>query len=229
MTSIQLGGWAKFSSCDFPGRLVSTVFAQGCPWECLYCHNPALISPQESGSVEWLTVLDFMHSRKNLLDGFVFSGGEPTRQEALIDAARDIKELGFDVGVHTSGVYPARVRSLLSEGLVDWFGLDIKTSFERYSSVVQTQVNPAKILDSLEAILAAGVDLEVRTTIHQSYLSEEDVDSIVRLLSSHGVPQWVVQRVRSEGSVREWQQVNDSLVEYCVSAGELAGVSVVVR
>ena len=229
MTSIQLGGWAKFSSCDFPGRLVSTVFAQGCPWECLYCHNPALISPTQPGSVEWRTVVDFMSSRKELLDGFVFSGGEPTRQESLVDAARDIKNLGFAVGVHTSGVYPSRVRSLLDEGLVDWFGLDVKTSLDRYASVVQRTVNPKRILESLDSILSSGVDVEIRTTIHQSYLNKSDVDDILALLASRNVSQWVVQRVRSDGSVREWQQVDDSLVAHCHQEAERYGIQVVER
>lgn len=67
--------------------------------------------------------------RQGLLDGVVFSGGEPTRQIAVVDAARRVKEMGFAVGFHTGGQYPKRIESLLP--LLDWVGLDIKAPSEK--------------------------------------------------------------------------------------------------
>jgi pyruvate formate lyase activating enzyme len=31
--------------------MTATVFLQGCPWSCFYCHNPALIDPRAEGGV----------------------------------------------------------------------------------------------------------------------------------------------------------------------------------
>lgn len=228
-SSLQVGGWAKLSTCDWPSRLVSTVFAQGCPWECLYCHNPDLIDPTKTGEVQWTEVLKFMESRTGLLDAIVFSGGEPTRQPALVDAARDIKERGFEVGIHTSGIYPSRIQSLVNEGLVDWVGLDIKTALHRYQPVVQAVVSPEKILRSWDLLLGAGIDTEIRTTLHPSYMTTEDVDSIVSLLHQREIEEWVIQKVRSEGSTRQWSWTDDSLVTYCQEAAEKEGVRVRVR
>lgn len=228
-SSLQVGGWAKLSTCDWPSRLVSTVFAQGCPWECLYCHNPDLIDSQKAGEVSWDDVISFMQARTGLLDGIVFSGGEPTRQPALVDAAHQVKSLGFEVGVHTSGVYPSRIHALIKEGVVDWVGLDIKTALHKYQPVVQAVVVPAKIVESLNALQEANVDLEIRTTIHPSYMNAEDIDSIVSLLTEHAVKEWVIQKVRSEGSTREWEWTDTSLVQYCHQAATAAGISLIER
>ena len=31
------------STVDWPDHLTATVFLQGCPWNCFYCHNRDLI------------------------------------------------------------------------------------------------------------------------------------------------------------------------------------------
>lgn len=36
---LSIAGLVPFSSSDWPGRLAATVFLQGCPWDCFYCHN----------------------------------------------------------------------------------------------------------------------------------------------------------------------------------------------
>ena len=48
-TTWRSPGSTPLSTCDWPGRLVATVFLQGCPWRCTYCHNPALIDPRTPG------------------------------------------------------------------------------------------------------------------------------------------------------------------------------------
>jgi hypothetical protein len=35
---LAVGGLLPFSTCDWPGLLVATIFCQGCPWACPYCH-----------------------------------------------------------------------------------------------------------------------------------------------------------------------------------------------
>lgn len=39
---LVLGGFLPFTTIDYPGKLAATVFVQGCPWRCPYCHNAAL-------------------------------------------------------------------------------------------------------------------------------------------------------------------------------------------
>ena len=123
---LQIAGLVPMSTVDWPGKFVASVFCQGCPWECAYCQNCAILDPRIPGVVAWDALERLLARRHDLLDGVVFSGGEATRQLALIPAMRRVRDLGFAVGLHTAGAYPARLRTLLEEGLVDWVGLDIK-------------------------------------------------------------------------------------------------------
>ena len=40
--SLKVAGTVPLTTVDFPGELALTVFMQGCPWACPYCHNAAL-------------------------------------------------------------------------------------------------------------------------------------------------------------------------------------------
>lgn len=101
------------------------MFVQGCPWRCLYCHNPHL-QPRDAAPAgpNWAELRDRLARRRARLDALVFSGGEPTFDPALPAAMREVRALGFRVGLHTAGMAPRRLRAVLS--LVDWVGLDIK-------------------------------------------------------------------------------------------------------
>ena len=125
-SDLQIAGLTPMSSVDWPGKFVATVFAQGCPWACRYCHNQAIIDPKIPGVVSWESVEELLGRRRGLLDGVVFSGGEATRQLAVLPAMQRVRELGFEVGLHTAGPYPARLREILRTGLVDRVGIDIK-------------------------------------------------------------------------------------------------------
>ena len=114
--SLAVAGLVPLSTVDWPGKLAAVVFLQGCPWDCGYCQNPDLRDCTTAGTVTWEDVLALLRRRRGLLDGVVFSGGEATRQRALIPAIREVRELGFAVGLHTAGAYPARLADLLPLG-----------------------------------------------------------------------------------------------------------------
>ncbi len=109
------------------------IFCQGCPWRCRYCHNQGLLDPNANTLIHWREVRDFLTRRVGLLDAVVFSGGEPTAQNALAAAIPEVRALGFKIGLHTSGAYPERLRRLLP--LLDWVGLDIKSLPEGYDEI----------------------------------------------------------------------------------------------
>ena len=122
--NLAIAGLVPLSAVDWPGRLVATVFCQGCPLRCPYCQNSSILDPTVPGAVPWGDVEDLLSRRRGLLDGVVFTGGEALRQEAVLDAMARVKAEGFMVGLHTAGVYPRRLEAAL--GHVDWVGLDIK-------------------------------------------------------------------------------------------------------
>ena len=130
---LRIAGVTAFSTVDWPGRMAATLFLQGCPWDCFYCHNPGLIDPRTPGAVAWHEVVELLDDRVGLLDGVVFSGGEPTMQRGLIPALDAVRARGFAVGLHTSGAYPGLLARALPH--VDWVGLDIKALPEGYETV----------------------------------------------------------------------------------------------
>ena len=199
---LVLAGLVPLSTCDWPDRLVATVFLQGCPWDCGYCHNPDLIDPRRPGTATWSQVRDLLARRRGLLDGVVFSGGEPTRQPALADAMREVREAGYGVGLHTGGAYPRRLLDVLP--LVDWVGLDIKGPRSRYAAVTGVASSGDRAFESLRLVLAAGVPVQVRTTVDPVALTEDDLAELRGTLAALGVHDHALQEVRTTGVRREY-------------------------
>jgi pyruvate formate lyase activating enzyme len=193
--ALRIGGFVPFSATDYPGHLCAVVFCQGCPWRCGYCHNPHLL-PLRSPvpAPQWEDVLAFLENRRGLLDAVVFSGGEPTLHAGLADAMKAVRAAGFGIGLHTAGIYPTRLASLLP--LVDWVGFDVKASFEDYEDVTRTPHSGARARRSLEILLASGVAHQIRTTVDTRILTPAKLDKLRSDLERYGVAGHVLQTCR---------------------------------
>lgn len=195
---MRIGGLAPLSTCDWPGELVATVFCQGCAWNCPYCHNPSLRVPQAEQLLDWNAILNFLSMRRGLLDAVVFSGGEPTLQTALPDAAEEVRKLGFRVGLHTAGISPGAFEQLLP--LLDWVGFDVKAPFTDYARITGVEHSGENALSSLKSLLTSKVPYEVRTTVHPALLSPDQLFQLKEKLITLGVTRYVIQRFRSQGA-----------------------------
>ena len=187
------------STVDWPGELAAVVFLRGCPWDCPYCHNPHLISgAPDSGDTTWDEVRSFLRTRVGLLDGVVFSGGEPTAQLALAEAIAEVREMGFRVALHTGGPVPERVREVLPS--LSWVGFDVKAPFAEYARVTRVDGSGERALESLRSVVRSGIGFEVRTTVHPDLL---DADALLRMadeLVAEGVTRWIIQPYRPDGA-----------------------------
>jgi pyruvate formate lyase activating enzyme len=179
------------------------VFAQGCPWACAYCHNPHLLPARGSEEIAWEEVLAFLRTRQGLLDGVVFTGGEPTLQDALADAIADVRGLGFLVGLHTGGQFPDRLARVLPQ--VDWVGLDVKAPWAEYERITRVPGSGDAARESLALLVASGVPFEARTTVHPALLSADDLVVLADELADAGVRHYAVQGFRPQGCVGELQ------------------------
>jgi pyruvate formate lyase activating enzyme len=195
---LRVGGLVPLSTTDFPGRLAAVVFCQGCPWRCSYCHNPHLLPRRGRQEMHWQTIVTFLHRRRGLLDAVVFSGGEPTLQAGLAAAMREVKAMGFDVGLHTAGIDPLRLRDVLP--LVDWVGLDIKAAFDDYAGVTGAPHSGRRARQSLSALLQSGVAHEVRTTVHPQLLPASHLRNLATELAGCGVRHYVLQEYRAQNN-----------------------------
>ncbi|MHB1656998.1 MAG: anaerobic ribonucleoside-triphosphate reductase activating protein [Burkholderiales bacterium] len=197
---LRIGGVTPYSATDYPGCFAAVIFCQGCPWRCAYCHNPHLLSASAPPSLDWDEVVQFLGRRHGLLDAVVFSGGEPTLQDGLGEAARAVRALGFKVGLHTAGMYPERLRELLP--LFDWVGMDVKAPFADYPHVTGVAGSGAKALASARLILDSGADYEFRTTVHSALLSRNALAAMAHELAALGVQHYVLQEFRQQGCMQ---------------------------
>ena len=198
---LRIGGITPLTTIDFPGRLAAVLYGQGCPWRCGYCHNPELLDATTPATVPWPEVLAFLQTRQGLLDGVVFSGGEPTLQAALPAALAQVRALGFQTALHTGGMYPERLQALLP--LLDWVGLDIKGPLHAYDAITRTPGSGAKAFASLRHLLASGVAYGCRTTWHAGLFSGDDLFALADTLADAGVAHWALQECRAPG-VATW-------------------------
>lgn len=198
--ALRIGGFVPLSSVDWPGQLVATVFLSGCPWDCPYCHNAHLIGlgSRVEDVVAWEDVTGLLDARTGLLDGVVFSGGEPTLQPALLHAVREVRERGFAVALHTGGAFPDRFEALLP--YLDWVGFDVKAPFSDYARVTLRPESGQAALASLRALVASGVPFEVRTTVHSELLEPDDLMALSADLIAEGVTSWFLQEYRPDGA-----------------------------
>ena len=197
MSSLQIGGLTPLTSTDYPGCLSAVVFCQGCPWRCAYCHNPHLIPRWGENQLQWPSVLSFLRRRRGLLDAVVFSGGEPTLQAGLKQAMTEVRELGFKVGLHTGGAYPARLGELLP--LLSWVGMDIKAANADYDKVTGTPASADKARESAQLLLASGVPYEFRTTVHARYHTQGSLLQLAEELQQLGARHYLLQEFRPQG------------------------------
>ena len=194
---LEVGGLTPLSATDYPGALAAVLFCQGCPWRCGYCHNPHLIPRNSENRLDWPALMAFLHRRRGLLDAVVFSGGEPTLQNNLAQAIGEVRQLGFRIGLHTGGTYPARLQASLP--LLDWVGMDIKADFADYARVTGTPGSGDKALESARLLLQSGIDHEFRTTGHPLYHRPADLLHLAETLRDLGVRNYVLQEFRPLG------------------------------
>ena len=197
LEDICVAGITPFTTIDFPGRLAGVFYLQGCPWRCRYCYNSEFWPlPPQGHRVPLEKILEFLSVRKGHLDGIVFSGGDPTIHERLPVWMKEVKAMGFEIGLHTGGMQPERLREVLP--LCNWVGMDMKAPFRLYERVTQVAGSGDMARRSAELLLSSGVSYEFRTTFHEDILSEEDVLEMARELVSMGCGHYTLQMFHAD-------------------------------
>jgi anaerobic ribonucleoside-triphosphate reductase activating protein len=156
------------------------------------------LQPANTGtSLEWSALRSWLDRRRGLLDAVVFSGGEPTAQTGLRRALQEVREMGFQAGLHTAGIYPRRLKRLLP--LLDWIGFDVKAESLNYESITGVRGSGGAAIRSLDLVLESGIACEMRTTVHPDLLSAESLWRVAESLARRGARHFVVQEFRAAG------------------------------
>jgi len=191
---VKIAGIEKNSFVDYPGHLAAVFFTYGCNWRCFYCHNPALLGTQPPRA--WLDAdgaLAWLDERRGWLDAVVVTGGEPTLQTDLADFLRAVRAKGFLIKLDTNGTRPQVLCALLEEGLLDYVAMDVKAPMDQYEALCGAPVDHRAINESIDRLMASGIDYEFRTTVTPQ-LSEDDIRAVAARV--RGARCYVLQQYR---------------------------------
>jgi pyruvate formate lyase activating enzyme len=173
----SIKGLQKTSVVDFPGHVACTIFISTCNFKCGFCYNKDLVNDsKELREYSEEEILQFLESKRNILDGVCISGGEPTLYTNLKALIKKIKEKGLKVKLDTNGTNPRIIKDLLDE--VDYIAMDIKSSKEKYDEAAGVKVNIDNLSKSIELIKNSKIDYEFRTTAVPDFIDEDIMEDI---------------------------------------------------
>lgn len=190
-------GLVKFTLVDYPGKIGCIVFSGGCNLRCPFCHNPCLVfDPSSQPKVTEQEFFHFLERRKGLLEGVVFSGGEPLLHSDTPDVVGRVREMGYAAKIDTNGTMPERVKTLLEKSGADAFGIDYKAPAEKYAALTGSDDPDVakKVHASIRLALESGAELDVRTTVHRALLNETALETMFDEVRSAGVKTWTLQQ-----------------------------------
>lgn len=173
----RIHSFESFGTVDGPGiRFV--VFMQGCPFRCLYCHNPDTWNFAGGTIFTSDDILDkikrFVPYFKKSGGGITVSGGEPLSQiEFLIDLLKLCKQEGIHTAIDTNGYYDtddSRIEALLE--YVDLVLLDIKhMDLEIHKKV--TGFNNQKVLSFAKLLEEKNIPIWLRYVLVPGLTDDE--------------------------------------------------------
>lgn len=221
---MKIYGLQKMTLLDFPQHIACTVFLGGCDFRCPFCHNYQLAEGKAEPLMTEDELLDFLKTRKGLLDGVAFTGGEPLLHKDLPALLIKIRDLGFATKVDTNGNHPELLRTIIKEGLVDYIAMDIKNSPEKYPLTCGVDsLNMDPILESIDILKTLGssngVEYEFRTTMVDELHQAEDFHKIGKLIE--GAPRYFIQAFTDRDQV-PYGGLNPPSSEKLISALEIA-------
>jgi len=181
---VQISGLQKLTLTDYPGHVACTVFTQGCNFRCPFCQNRLLLSKRR-GLLDCDDVFAYIEKRKDILDGVVISGGEPTLQPDLILFIKKIKILGLSVKLDTNGYQYDILKYLIDNKLIDYIAMDIKDDLNYYEKITGVNKIDVNILkNSIELIKKSGIKHEFRTTIVKEFHDDKKISNLCNLVGS---------------------------------------------
>ena len=177
--NMKIHGLMKMTLLDFPGMVACTVFLGGCDMRCPFCHNSELLDQGAPALMDENELLSFLSTRKGLLDGVVFTGGEPLLRNDLMPLMRAIRDMGFKIKLDTNGNHPDRLKEIVEAGLVDYVAMDIKNCPEKYGETIGIpSFDISRVQKSVEYLLSEKVNYEFRTTVVSQFHTVEAMEKI---------------------------------------------------
>ncbi|TLP35808.1 anaerobic ribonucleoside-triphosphate reductase activating protein [Arcobacter arenosus] len=172
-----------FTTVDYKDHLSCIVWFNSCNMRCKYCYNPDIVN-SKSGLYTIEDLINFLMKRVGLLDGVVLSGGEASLHD-LEYICKCISTLGFNIKLDTNGSNPNMLKTLLDQKLLDFVAIDFKSTKDKFYDITKSNYYN-KFLESLHILENSGIEYEVRTTLHEDLLDEDDINEMQTVLVENG-------------------------------------------
>jgi pyruvate formate lyase activating enzyme len=177
----RLASWRATTMREWPGHVATSLRLAGCSFGCPYCSVADLRDPVGE-SVDWHAVVDHLEQHREMLDGVVVTGGEPTEDPDLPSLLAALKDLGFAVRLDTNGSRPDVLSHVLAEGLVDSVAVDIKAVPARYRALSEERDMAARVAECVDMLIDSDVEHEFRTTVVPGIVDPDELPRIARTL-----------------------------------------------
>jgi len=193
---MKLCGIEKLSLVDFDGYVSATVFTGGCNFLCGFCHNSALVTGGENlAEIPEEEILSYLKKRQGILEGLCITGGEPTLHKDLPAFCEKVKSLGYKIKLDSNGTNPEMLKTLYTNGLIDYCAMDIKNDKDNYGAIIGIDgFDTKKVEKSVEFLMTSGIDYEFRTTIMQEYHKEDNIKAIASWIA--GAKKYFLQKYK---------------------------------
>jgi pyruvate formate lyase activating enzyme len=177
------------SAVDGPGVRV-VAWTTGCPWRCLYCHNPDTWTMRNGLPVTVERAAEelrkYRHGLKVMSGGFTVSGGEPLVQDRfVVRLLATARAMGIHTALDTNGFYGERLTDAELEA-IDLVLLDIKAwDPERHRRLTGKDNGPT--LEFARRLAARGRPVWLRFVLVPGLTDDpEDVARIARFAADLG-------------------------------------------
>ncbi len=200
-----ISGLQKTTLIDYPGKIACTVFLAVCNFRCPWCYSSELVLPAKIAKQPRISekeFFDFLRQRKDLLEGIVLCGGEPTVNKDLPQFIERIKQMGYPVKLDTNGSNPEMLKNLIDLKLIDYAAMDIKTAADSqvYKKIIGEGIKLENIKQSAELLKNSSIDFEFRTTAVPGAQNKEDFLKIAEWIGGENV-KYYLQNFRPEKTI----------------------------
>lgn len=181
----SIHSWELVTAVDGPGTRM-TVFLNGCPLRCLYCHNPDTFLMKDGEPVEAAELLRRMKRYRGVFraskGGMTLSGGEVLMQPAFAARLlRGAKEMGIHTCLDTSGFLGVNATDEMLDD-VDLVLLDVKSGDEQtYKAVTGRSLAPTITFG--DRLAAKGIEIWARFVLVPGLTDDpSNVDNVARII-----------------------------------------------
>ncbi len=146
---------------------IQVALTDSCFNRCIGCGHPDR-EQRRMGYFEWI---DFLHNLSVLPESICYSGGDPMAYSNFNEVMLWHKTNHVKFGCTITGYVPKRI-SLEMLAWAEWIRVSLDALDPEVYAKVRGKIKLEKVLKSIHAMLAAGVNVELGVTLHPANESE---------------------------------------------------------